>query len=168
MWACVCQPGSRYYLRTVFLRNVVFVAAEMADLWAAAKMLAIISALQISAAARPLATSSETNGDISSSDHTIDVTRDKRCTGLSFDKNFCRPRLMRDETIDILKKLFRVVRRRQRKPTHKDMSAIVRTAEEKRHSSWLIRPRMFRSDLGKRSIRTLSDHTWLTISNQQN
>ena len=144
-----------------------FVAAEMADLWAAVNMLtimAIISILQISAdhvvVGRPLLTSSET-------DHIRDVTRDKRCTGLSFDKNFCRPRLMLDETIDILKKLFRVARRRQRKNTHKDMSAIVRTAEEKRHSGWLIRPRMFRSDLGKRSIRTLSDHTWLTISNQQ-
>ena len=145
-----------------------FVAAEMAYLWVAVNMLAImaiISILQTSAdhvaVGRPLLTSSET-------DHIRDVTRDKRCTGVSFDKNFCRPRLMLDESIDILKKLFRVARRRQRKTTHKDMSAIVRTAEQKkRHSSWLIRPRMFRSDLGKRSIRTLSDHTWLTISNQQ-
>ena len=173
MLACelvfVNQVADTIYVR-VFLRNVIFVAAEMADLWAAAKMLAIISALQMSAvntaAGRPLTTSSETNGDISSSDHTIDMNRDKRCTGVSFDKNFCRPSLMLDEKIDVLKKLFRVARGRQRKTTHKDISAVVRTAVEKRHSGWFVRPRKFRSDLGKRSIRTLNDHTWLTISNQ--
>ena len=168
MFACALVFVNRILSTYVFTyAGSFFVAAEMADLWAAVNMLsimAIISTLQISAdhmaVGSPLLTSRKTG-------HTIDVTRDKPCTGVSFDKNFCRPSLMLDETIDILKKLFRVARRRQRKTTHKDISAVVRTAEEKRHSGWFVRPRKFRSDLGKRSIRTLSDHTWFTISNQQ-
>ena len=143
----------------------------MAELWEAVKMLAIISALQIltnsKATGYPLLTPSETNGDIATSDHTRDTARDKRCTGMSFDKIFCRPSLQLDATIDILKTLFRVIHRRQQKTTTKDTFAIVRTHKEKRYSSWFARPRIFRSDLGKRSIRTSSDHSWLTRSNRQ-
>ena len=167
---CVCQPDTIYV--HVYLCKVLFVAAEMAEMWEAVKMLAIISALQIlaynTATGHPLLPSSETYGDISTSDHTRDMARDKPCTGVSFAKNLCSPSLMLDETIDILKKLFRIIHRRQQKTTTKHTSAVVRTRKEKRYSSWFARPRIFRSDLGKRSIRTSSDRSWLTRSNRQN
>ena len=127
--------------------------AGMAALWTAAKMLMMIAVLQASAdesvhstVRRPSQAPSETSmtdyngfGDVTSSDDT---------TKLTFVDNFGKQELMLNKTIDMLVMLLQGLRR----DTGKDTSEIGRTNKQKRYSGWFKRPRIFRSDLGKRSI----------------
>ena len=142
----------------VFHHVLLSSVAGMAALWTAAKMLMMIAVLQASAdesvhstVGRPSQAPNETHTENSTTDYSGfgDVTSDEDNTNVTFVDNFGKQELMLNENIDMLVMLIQALRR----DTSKDTPEIVHTNKQKRYSGWFKRPRIFRSNLGKRSIR---------------
>jgi len=136
-----------------------------------AKTLTVILVLQIqadgialTAIGSPSQTSSDTYDINSKFDNIEAAASDEFDTGAPLvDRYFDKSILMLDEAIDNVAELYKSASlRRQRTHAGKVTRKTHRANLRKRYNGWLVRPRMFRSDLGKRSIRTPRERAeWL-------
>ena len=133
--------------------------AEMAVLWTAALTLVVIVVLRTSAddsahstVGRPTQSPSETYAETATTDYNGDVTSDGHNTKVSFTVNSGNDELRSNEDFNELVKLFRAALRKLvqlRTDTGKNTVTNTRTNQGNRLNGWFVRPRFFRSDLGK-------------------
>ena len=143
---------------------------EMAVLWTVAKMptlvymlLALSDVMAYTTTGRTSLAPSETKEETSTSVYTKDVVNGERSTEVIFDEQTGTPEVRLNEDSRVLLELFRTFVRTSLS------SGIVRKTPKaihmnlrKRYNGWFVKSRMFRSDLGKRSIRTSSERVGST------
>ena len=152
-----------YYIIFILVFHCVLLSsvAEMAALWTAALMLVVMVVLRTladdsahSTVGRPTQSPSETYAETSTTDYTGYVTSDGHNTNVAFIGN--------SGNDNKLVKLFRAALRKLdplKTDTGKNTATNARTNQGNRVNGWFVRPRIFRSNLSKRSIRTSSDST---------
>ena len=107
----------------------------------------------------PTATTEETPTSV----YVNDVDNEERSTEVFYGEQTGGPEVRLTEDSRVLVELFRAfVRKSLTSDIGRKTPKTVHTGLRKRHNGWLVRSRMFRSDLGKRSIRTSSEREGLT------
>ena len=142
----------------------------MAVLWTVVKMpilvymlLALSDVMAYTTTGRTSLAPSDTKEETSTSVYTKDVVNGERSTELIFGEQPGTPEVRLNEDSRVLLELFRAfVRKSLTSDIVRKTPKTVYTGLRKRHNGWFVRSRMFRSDLGKRSIRTLSKRVGLT------
>ena len=148
---------------------------EMAVLWTVAKMpilvymlLALSDVIAYTTTGRTSLAPSETTEKISASVYTNDVVNDERSTELFVGEQTGIPEVMLNEHRRVFAELFRAfVRNSLTSDIVRKTPKTVHTGLKNRYNGWFARPRKFRSDLGKRSIRTSSERVGSTAENAQ-
>ena len=144
------------------LISCLYSVVEMAVLWTAAKMpilvhmlLALSGVIAYTTTGRATLAPSEMTQETSTSVYTNDVVNGERNTEVLFGEQTGGPEVMLNEKSDGLTKFFHALVRKIAPLTSDIARKTPRPVDiniRKRYNGWLLRSRIFRSDLGKRNI----------------